>query len=262
MNGFVVSWVRGLTGAGLVWLLSASVAAAQTGVINQTATATRRVILRSVPSTTGDPLETLVAQDTVRVFDGPQSGYYHVQASDGQVGWVWSKSVKLAPGVVPMNTPTTPGSGPTTAAHVDVSNCSAELWAHTYHPARLQLHDECVTVTGTIQDATATQSHHQADGMRHESDGDTHGWLKLDPQFEWMLDPGNADEGGNLVFEVICHYPISGTSTAAQSACGAFQDSQTLPSVNAHVAITGRFVLDTNHAHWNEIHPVTSIKVQ
>src|SRR5579864_3534305 len=100
MRDFIVSRLGGLSGAGLAWLLGAAVAAAQTGVINQTATVTRRAILRSVASTSGNPLETLAAQDEVRVFDGPQSGYYHVQASDGQVGWVWSKSVKLAPGVV------------------------------------------------------------------------------------------------------------------------------------------------------------------
>jgi len=239
-----------------------AVARAQQAVINQPATVTRTVVLRSTPSSSSDALETLHPDDVVMVFDGPQSGYYHVQARDGQKGWVWKKNVRLASGVIPQNVPTQPGSGPTTTAHVDSSNCSLDLWAHTYHPARLVLHDECVTVTGTIQDATADQSKHQPDGMRHEDDGDTHGWLKLDQQFAWMLDPGNSDEGGNLVFELVCHYSISSKSTAATDACGAFKDTQALPPIGSHVTITGRFVLDTNHAHWNEIHPVTSIKVQ
>src|SRR5207302_5917710 len=139
-----------------------------------------------------------------------------------QTGWVWKKNVRLAEGVIPRNVPTEAGSGPTTAAHVDPANSSADLWSHTYHPARLLLHDECVTVTGTIRDATATQSTHHADGMRHESDGDTHGWLNVDPQFAWMLDPGNADMGGNLVFELICHYKIASNSIAAAQGCGTF----------------------------------------
>ena len=45
------------------------------------------------------------------------------------------------------------------------------------------------------------------DGVRHEDDGDTHGWLKVDPQFEDLLNPGNLNnEGGNLVFEVVCKF--------------------------------------------------------
>jgi hypothetical protein len=245
----------------LVSLEYTSAAFAQTDIINQTATVTRTVILRPDPSTSGAPIETLHPGDNVTVYDGPQSGYYHVHASDGSTGWVWKNNLKLPAGVVATNLPSPPGSLPTTPAHVDPSNCSADLWAHTYHPARLQLHDECVTVSGTIQDATQTQSTHEADGMRHESDGDTHGWLKLDPQFAWMLDPGNlSDEGGNLVFEVVCHYKISAAD--ALQACGTFTDTQTLPPIGAHVEITGRFVLDMNHAHWNEIHPVTSITVK
>jgi hypothetical protein len=46
----------------------------------------------------------------------------------------------------------------------------------------------CIAVTGTIVDATNDK---KADGVRHEADGDTHGWLKLDPGFEDLLNPGN-----------------------------------------------------------------------
>jgi len=61
-------------------------------------------------------------------------------------------------------------------------------------------------------DATATQSRHQADGTRHEKDGDTHGWLKVDSGFENLLNSGNInDEDGNLVFEIICRFPITQT---------------------------------------------------
>jgi len=45
----------------------------------------------------------------------------------------------------------------------------------------------------------------ERDGVRHEADGDTHGWLKLDSQFQNLLNAGNiSDEGGNLVFEIVC----------------------------------------------------------
>ena len=40
------------------------------------------------------------------------------------------------------------------------------------------------------------------------------------------------------------------------------KDHTKIPSVGTHVVITGTFVQDTNHSKWNEIHPVSSIKVQ
>src|ERR1700726_4088886 len=50
----------------------------------------------------------------------------------------------------------------------------------------------------------------QAYGTRHEHDGDTHGWLKVDSGFENLLNSGNMnDEDGNLVFEIICRFPIT-----------------------------------------------------
>jgi hypothetical protein len=32
--------------------------------------------------------------------------------------------------------------------------------------------------------------------------------------------------------------------------------------VGTHVTMRGTLVMDTNHGHWNEIHPVSSIKAQ
>ena len=107
-------------------------------------------------------------------------------------------------------------------------------------------------------DATATQSKHQADGTRHEHDGDTHGWLKVDSGFENLLNSGNTnDEDGNLVFEIICRFPV--TQTDAKAACQGYTDQIMLPPVGSHVRIVGRFVQDTFHGQWNEFHPVTSI---
>jgi hypothetical protein len=102
----------------------------------------------------------------------------------------------------------------------------------------------CVAVTGTIVDATSGA---QPDGIRHEADGDTHGWLRVDPQFQELLNAGNRSaEGGNLVFEIICRYPV--TQQDARSACGGYTDHVRLPAVGSHVAVTGTCVQDTFHA--------------
>jgi hypothetical protein len=76
------------------------------------------------------------------------------------------------------------------------------------------------------------------DGVRHEADGDTHGWLKLDPEFENLLNAGNiSDEGGNLVFEIVCRFPV--TQADAKSACQNYTNHVTLPPVGSHVRIVG-----------------------
>jgi hypothetical protein len=94
----------------------------------------------------------------------------------------------------------------------------------------------------------------------HEGDGDTHGWLKVDAGFENLLNAGNLnDEGGNLVFEIICRFRV--TQADAKTACQGYSDQVVLAPVGSHVKIVGRSVQDTFHAQWNEIHPVTSITV-
>jgi hypothetical protein len=116
---------------------------------------------------------------------------------------------------------------------------------------------QCATVTGTIVDATAGK---QPDGVRHEADGDSHGWLKVDPEFENLLNAGNlSDEGGNLVFEIICKFRVS--QQDAKAACTNYTDQVSLPPVGSHVQIVGTLVQDSFHAQWMEIHPVTRITV-
>jgi len=70
---------------------------------------------------------------------------------------------------------------------IPASQCDPSLWTHVYHSQRLIVKNQCAEVTGTIVDATnGTKS----DGVRHEKDGDTHGWLKVDSQFENLLNDG------------------------------------------------------------------------
>src|SRR5260370_33782929 len=114
-----------------------------------------------------------------------------------------------------------------------------------------------MAVTGTFVDATGGR---QPDGVRHEKDGDTHGWLEVDPEFQNLLNAGKMSaEGGNLVFEIVCRFPV--TQPDAKSACQGFKDQVKLPAVGSHVRIVGTYVQDTVHAQWMEVHPVTSITV-
>jgi hypothetical protein len=145
-------------------------------------------------------------------------------------------------------------------ALASMSNCDQSLWKHVYKPKRLVVKAACVTVTGTIEDATATEKTHHKDGQRHEGDGDGHGWLKLDPGQEQYLNAGNkSNEGGNLVFEVICQFPVR--QADAKAACKGYKNTVKIPPVGSHVKITGPWVQDKEHQKWFEIHPVTKIEV-
>jgi len=230
----------------LVLVLSSCVSA-------QEATTNHNVILRRDPSTSSPALAHLSQGVRLTLVDATTTNnFYHVTTEDDQVGWVYANFVTLSP-AQPAPPPPPPVTGPP---------CDASISAHVYHPSRLIVKQECIAVTGTIVDATSNQSRHQADGTRHEKDGDTHGWLKLDAGLENLLNAGNmSDEGGNLVFEIVCKYPISPTAPDAKVACQSYTDNVTLPPVGSHVRIVGRYVQDTFHRKWMEIHPVTSISV-
>lgn len=144
-----------------------------------------------------------------------------------------------------------PGSG-------SAKGCGDGLWKDVYNPGRLLIVRDCVTITGTVVDATADQSRQRSDGVRHEPDGDTHGWLRVDSQFQHLIDAGDMKhERGNLVFEIICHYRV--IQVDAQSSCRGFKDQTAVPAIGMHVAITGTLVHDNQHG-WNEIHPVSKIE--
>ena len=223
-------------------------------IFAQTATTNRSVILRRDPSTASVALAHL-SQGTrlTLVDDTATSGFYHVRTEDDQVGWVWSKFVTLSASPTP---PPVPTPGLPTPPQPPETQCDPSLWSHVYHPLRLIVKQQCISVTGTIVDATAGK---KSDGVRHEPDGDTHGWLKVDPEFENLLNAGNiSDEDGNLVFEV-CRFPVS--QQDAKAACANYTDHVSLPLVGSHVQIVGTLVQDTFHSKWMEIHPVTRITV-
>lgn len=219
----------------------------------QQATVNRNTILRRDPSTASPVLAHLSSGARLTLVDvNPDSGFYHVGTEDDQVGWVISRAVTVSPTPPAPAPPAPPSPGPPPA-----TNCDASLQSHVYHASRLIVKQQCLAVSGTIVDATAGK---KPDGVRHEADGDTHGWLKPDPEFQNLLNAGNlSDEGGNLVFEIICKYPV--TQTDAKAACQGFTNQVIIPPVGSHVRILGSYVQDTFHAKWMEIHPVTSITV-
>lgn len=139
-------------------------------------------------------------------------------------------------------------------------SCGDGLWQHVYHPQRLIVLRSCITVTGTLVDATAGSAHPSRDGVRHESDGDTHGWLRVDSTFADLINDGNRrHEDGNLIFEIVCRYSVK--QADARPACEAFRDTIAIPPPGSHVAITGTLVLDDAHDRWAEIHPVSRIEI-
>src|ERR1700722_344644 len=228
-----------------------------TRLLAQEATPNPNVILRRDPTTSSPALEHLTKGARLTLVDAlPDSGFYHVKTEDDRVGWIFAKYVSISTAQTPATPaiPTTPVTAPPS------TECDSSLAAHVYHPSRLIVKQNCIAVTGIIVDATATETQKQPDGTRHEPDGDTHGWLKVDPGFESLLNSGNInDEAGNLVFEIICKFPV--TQPDAKTACQGFTDHVSLPPVGSHVRIVGRYVQDTFHGQWNEIHPVTSITV-
>lgn len=218
----------------------------------QNATTNRNAILRRDPTTTSPVIARLPKGDRLALVDqNPDSGFYHVRTEDDQVGWVTSAALTISKAPL-----APPSAAPTAAPPVDTT-CDPAIQSHVYHPTRLIVKQPCTAVTGTIVDATAGK---EPDGVRHEQDGDTHGWLKLDPQFQNLLNAGNlSDEGGNLVFEIVCKFTV--TQADAKAACQGYTNKVALPPVGSHVRIVGSYVQDTFHAQWMEIHPVSSITV-
>ena len=231
----------------------------------QTVTVFRNVNLRSEQSIQEPAIRLLRPDEPPMALLEPhaQDGYFYVRTTAGEEGYVWSRSVRVsaAPpgaGIAPLVVGASIQLHPGVAGSASMTGCNDGLWTHVYHPTRLLVKNDCATITGVIVDATGGR---KSDGVRHEADGDTHGWLRVDPQFANLINAGNiSDEGGNLIFEIVCHYSV--TQLDAKPSCVGFMDHTAIPRVGSHVAIRGTFVQETNHKKWNEIHPVSSITVQ
>lgn len=134
--------------------------------------------------------------------------------------------------------------------------CDSSLWKHVYEgdhrrfgkpQDRLQVVDECVVVTGTIESA------------RPEPDGDIHIRLRLDPQFADMINSRNrSGQHGDLVLEPVCVNQPTQRDTIDEHACDGFNQTFDRSLVGQHVQVVGAYVTDMEHG-WNEVHPVTSI---
>jgi hypothetical protein len=147
------------------------------------------------------------------------------------IGWLWWRSRQHLP-----------------AASLSATDprCVAlpTLWQHVYHPDRLEVHDACRTVTGTVRH------------IRREPDGDLHVQVELDAGQENLLNDANVlQQHGFLVVEFICEAPVR--QADAMSACANWSYPERADH-GAHMALTGAYVLDREHG-WMELHPVSDV---
>ena len=123
--------------------------------------------------------------------------------------------------------------------------CDRTLWGHVYNSYRLQVHDSCMSVTGTVSSLT------------YEADGDIHIRLTVDAQYDTMLNSANySGEGGHLVCEPLC--ATTCTQADAMASCAGFTNTVYIPAAGEYVKVTGSYVTDNDHG-WNELHPVSRI---
>jgi hypothetical protein len=129
---------------------------------------------------------------------------------------------------------------------VPASSCDTSLWSRVYNPARLQKVKSCLTVNGVVTESSA------------DDDGDQHFLLKLDPGQDQLLKKKNrTKKNGELVAEIVCANPTN--LKKAKPACRGYSNQIGLPTIGAHVNVTGTYVIDS-HNGWAEIHPVSQIE--
>jgi hypothetical protein len=135
------------------------------------------------------------------------------------------------------------GARPPRSAAAD---CDASLWNHVYSPKRLQIVNQCITVTGTVTESTP------------DEDGDQHFLLKLDRGQGQLLKKRNVTKkNGALVIEIVCANRAK--LKKAKAACAGYTNRVPLPTVGSHVKVTGSYVIDT-HNGWAEIHPASLVQ--
>jgi hypothetical protein len=127
------------------------------------------------------------------------------------------------------------------------SPCDANLWKRVYNPTRLTQVKSCIVATGVIEESNA------------DDDGDQHFLLKLDKGEKGLLNKRNTKKKkGDLVVEIVCANPVKLKKVAAT--CVGYRNTVMIPSVGAHVRVTGTYVVD-GHNGWTEIHPVSRIEL-
>jgi len=138
--------------------------------------------------------------------------------------------------------------------------CDHSLWSHVYAgdprrfatpQDRLKIIQVCVSVTGKIESARA------------EKDGDFHIRLRLDPQYNSMVNAKNkSGQRGAIVVEPICMNPVKQKDTLSEHVCDGFSQHVYNPDMlRKHMRVRGAYVIDMEHG-WTEIHPVTSITTE
>jgi hypothetical protein len=124
--------------------------------------------------------------------------------------------------------------------------CDPSLWEYVYNPARLQVLNPCISVTGTV------------DEVRNEADGDFHIRFRLDQEFESLLNAKNiSSQFGDLVLEPICQGRV--TQADAVEPCKPYGGPYFQPQIGQRYLVWGAYVYDAHHG-WNELHHVTSMQ--
>ena len=104
--------------------------------------------------------------------------------------------------------------------------------ANTYKPERFTIYKPCINVSGEVEIVTV------------EDDHDVRVNIKVDKQFEYLLNQENNDyQSGFLVVKITPE----------------FQNNISVPKIGEHHNFWGPWVLN-KEGNWNEIHPVWKIE--
>jgi hypothetical protein len=162
-----------------------------------------------------------------------------------------SPSASTSPSEIPSESPSAVPSassspGATVGASPSATAClPTDQDADVYHPARLVVITACIRVTGTVY------------SMKTEADGDLHIRLTVDPPYANLVNTVNVSgQLGKLVIEPVCEKPV--TQADAIATCKADKDPLVITGlkVGAHVWMEGRYVTDSQHGGWAELHPL------
>ena len=116
---------------------------------------------------------------------------------------------------------------------------------YVYHPTRLVVLAPCIRMTGTIA------------AIRTEADGDEHILVKPDPAYAGLVNAANSgQELGDLVVEPVCENAVTQADAQAICASDHTQTAITGLAVGLHVWMEGRYVTDSSHGGWAELHPL------